>query len=60
VWVSQLLIQGAPLQASGWVARQTLAIHLIPIAIAAWAVRVILAGNREFQDAGRDTGQVCA
>ena len=45
VWAHQMSIQGAPLKATGWVAHQTIVLHLIPIAVAAWAVWVIVSAE---------------
>jgi tRNA A-37 threonylcarbamoyl transferase component Bud32 len=40
-WVAQMFNQAIPLKATGWMASQLIALHLIPIAVAAWALWVI-------------------
>jgi hypothetical protein len=48
VWATQLTTQSVPLKATGWMAHQLIALHLFPIAIAAWALWVIVsAENRQ-------------
>ena len=46
VWALQLGIQNTPLTATGWLANRVIAIHLIPVALAAWALWVILSAER--------------
>ena len=46
VWAFQLAETNTPLKATGWVANQAIALHLIPIAVAAWALWVIVSAER--------------
>jgi hypothetical protein len=54
VWVTQLEMQTIPLKATGWIAHQTVVLHLIPVAIAAWALWVIAsAESRQMTESAR-------
>jgi hypothetical protein len=48
VWATQIAIRALPLKATGWMAHQLIAVHLIPVALAAWALWVIVSANQEF------------
>jgi hypothetical protein len=47
VWVSQLAIQATPLKATGWMSHQLIVLHLIPVALAAWSLWVIVSSGQE-------------
>jgi len=46
LWSAQMAMQSIPLKATGWMANQLIALHMIPIAIAAWAVWVIVSAEK--------------
>jgi len=54
VWATQLTTQSVPLKATGWMAHQLIALHLFPIAIAAWALwGIVSAENRQSMESAR-------
>ena len=47
VWLVQGMVLAWPLTITGWFAGRSMAVHLLPVAVAGWAVWVIVAGQGE-------------
>ena len=47
VWLVQGIALAWPLTITGWFAARSMAVHLVPVAIAAWALWVIVSRQRQ-------------
>ena len=47
VWLVQGMVLAWPLTITGWFAGRSMAVHLVPVTVAAWALWVILSAQKQ-------------